>query len=1074
MTVLDFGLAVAPEVGGVGQTLLDESVSGTPAYMAPEQAAGRTTTQASDFYAAGVMLFEALTGRLPFEGRAGEMQAAKQHDDAPRARALAPEIPVDLDDLCAQLLARDPAARPGGAALAQWANSRDGAASGARAPDGAGGPADRPSDAAPEVLLGRDEELARMRDAFAATGAGQPVVLFVSGESGMGKTALVEAFLAEVRAQAGAVVLASRCYERENVPYKGFDGVIDEISRLLRRLPAKDATALVPRDVYALARLFPVLDRVPVVAEAPRKHVLDPQELQRRAFSAFGELIGRLRDRQPLVLFIDDLQWTDPDAVRFMRHLLLHPEPVPALLVAAHRSEGAEGNALLQSVIEAAGDNRALSLRRLDIGPLDESALAAVVHRLVDPRRAQTDIDRVVAREAHGSPFFAGELARAMRHQRTGTPLSLREALDAHVATLPAEARRVLGVLAFAGEPLAPAVAVAAAGLADGHAQLDRLVGERLARVQTAGDGARTVECYHDKVRELVAAALDPAIARELASGLARALLAHPGAAPELLARCLEAAGFPEQAVEHAIEAGERAAQALAFDRAAHLYERALALGHFEGDALQALHVKRADALARAGRGIAAAEAYLEARQAAPEAARAHLARMAGEQFLMCGRMEQGRALLREGLKPLGIALPRSMTSASAALLWGRARLRMRGEFVARERHDPHVVEELEALESAMRCLVRTDQLRALVLHTRWVLLAARAGHAVQLGRALSWEPLARAVIRGTIAEVERAAAEASELQARTNDPLIAIWLPYNLGAYEVMRDLAWDCRSDVALAAIDLALERSTRYPHVTTAHDDPWFHWYRAIALICSGRLAEAHRLARGQLELARARGDLVIVGPMLVVESWCAMTEDQVQQGARGVAHYRSAWQSDEPTLQDTQTLAAAMSLAIRQGRARAGWDECQPVLLRITESIYTRTAFLALLRRFLAGWALEAAADTTGEGERRDLQKAAVRWARQVRGASPGAMAQARAVAACAVGDRDGAVAALRALIALPRATPLFMQAARRCLGVLVGGDEGHALIGEADAYFHAAGVSDIERYVAALQPGVAIR
>jgi serine/threonine protein kinase len=76
--VLDFGLVAAPELGGMGQTVLDGALAGTPVYMAPEQAAGREATPASDWYALGVLLFESLTGRLPFEGRIGEVLATKQ------------------------------------------------------------------------------------------------------------------------------------------------------------------------------------------------------------------------------------------------------------------------------------------------------------------------------------------------------------------------------------------------------------------------------------------------------------------------------------------------------------------------------------------------------------------------------------------------------------------------------------------------------------------------------------------------------------------------------------------------------------------------------------------------------------------------------------------------------------------------------------------------------------------------------------------------------------------------------------------------------------------------------------
>jgi serine/threonine protein kinase len=112
VVVLDFGLVVDPELGGVGQTVLDDSVSGTPAYMAPEQAAGTAASAASDFYALGVMLFEALTGKLPFEGRAHDMLVDKQRLPAPVAAQWCPDVPHDLGTLCEALLRRDPSTRP--------------------------------------------------------------------------------------------------------------------------------------------------------------------------------------------------------------------------------------------------------------------------------------------------------------------------------------------------------------------------------------------------------------------------------------------------------------------------------------------------------------------------------------------------------------------------------------------------------------------------------------------------------------------------------------------------------------------------------------------------------------------------------------------------------------------------------------------------------------------------------------------------------------------------------------------------------------------------------------------------
>jgi eukaryotic-like serine/threonine-protein kinase len=682
VVVLDFGLAVDPDLGGVGQTVADQSVSGTPAYMAPEQAAGHAATQASDFYALGVMLFEALTGRLPFAGTVGEMLARKQTQDPPSAYTLVPDAPADLADLCTRLLARDPALRPVAAALRTSLLAADGGHAPSRAQTRA------PAEHTPQ-LFGRQRELAALRDAYQATLAGQAVVLLVSGDSGMGKSALLESFLQALREEGQAVLLAGRCYERENVPYKGFDSLVDDLSRQLRRLPAADAAALLPREVYALARLFPVLDRVAVIAEAPKKELSDLHLLQQRAFSAFVELMARLRDRHPLVLLIDDLQWTDQDSVRFMRQLLLQPEPVPALVVLAHRAENSSDNTFLQSIIETASANSGLSLRTLQVAALDHAALVQLAQsRLADGADAR--LAQGIASEAQGSPFFAGELARAALSHDGAAP-TLNEALAAHVQALPADARRVLSVLALAGQPLAPAAAIEAAGLFDGHEQLDLLRSERLLRMSIDSEGTRAIECYHDKVRELVTSRMDATLALALFSGLSQALIASPNADPELLTRCLEAAGLSVRAAQYAVQAAERAMQALAFDRAARLYEKALELGTFVGASLHALRVARAGALARAGRGVIAGEAYLAARASATPEQALGLTRQAAEQYLMCGRTLRGRELLAEGLRPLGSTCLRSpqrrsprasgrgCACACGACASSRARIKTRG-----------------------------------------------------------------------------------------------------------------------------------------------------------------------------------------------------------------------------------------------------------------------------------------------------------------------------------------------------------------------------------------------------------
>lgn len=105
--LMDFGLAKR-EVGEITMTI-EGQVLGTPAYMSPEQAGGQTKwiDRRSDIYSLGVMLFQLLTGELPFRGTAQSQIQQRQEDDAPLVRRLSPKIPLDLSTICAKCLERD-------------------------------------------------------------------------------------------------------------------------------------------------------------------------------------------------------------------------------------------------------------------------------------------------------------------------------------------------------------------------------------------------------------------------------------------------------------------------------------------------------------------------------------------------------------------------------------------------------------------------------------------------------------------------------------------------------------------------------------------------------------------------------------------------------------------------------------------------------------------------------------------------------------------------------------------------------------------------------------------------------
>src|SRR5262249_8252984 len=148
----------------------------------------------------GVVLYVALTGRLPFAGPARTMLTRKLECDASSPNSVATGVPADLNALCEELLRRDPAARPSGPAiLARLAESE-------REPEQAPTPTPAPASGSaatvkPEVLLiGRERHREALRAAFDSVRRGHPEVVLISGRSGSGRSTLIQAFLDDLSA----------------------------------------------------------------------------------------------------------------------------------------------------------------------------------------------------------------------------------------------------------------------------------------------------------------------------------------------------------------------------------------------------------------------------------------------------------------------------------------------------------------------------------------------------------------------------------------------------------------------------------------------------------------------------------------------------------------------------------------------------------------------------------------------------------------------------------------------------------------------------------------------------------
>jgi len=1063
VVLLDFGL-----VADLGHQSMSNIAVGTADYMAPEQATSRQIDAAADWYSVGVVLYQALTGTLPFTGSIFEILKKKREQQPVPPRTVAPTAPPDLSELCLELLRVRPESRPAGPQLL----SRFGLQVEAQPPRPRPSSWHKPH--AP--FVGRESELLTLRRAFEESRQGRPVTVLVSGESGIGKSRLVEHLIEALRTEIPQLVaLAGRCHEREAVPYKALDGVVDGLAHFIGRLADPEAAALLPRRIDLLANVFPVLQKVRVVAQAPRPRgsILNPQELRIHVLAAFVELLGRLCERYPLVAAIDDFQWADIDSLAFLGEVMRSPDAPALLLIVTMRTAADEKPgppALL------AWGARTLAVRGLP--ELQASQLAALLMRsLAD---ASTSTPESIAKEAGGHPLFIEEMVHHIQtapgpaHGR----MHLEQALWSRISRLDDAARRIMELVATAGAPVGQQIIAQAAQIdfAEFVEHVATLEASHLIR-RSGARLADTVEAYHDRVSDAVLENLTAAAVREYHGRLAVALETAQRTDAETLAVHWREAGQPDRAVQYAIQAADQAAAALAFERAVRLYRLCLELVPLEEAAKrQALTVLLGDALTNAGRGTEAAGVYLAVASDADPVEALDLRRRAAEQLLRSGRLDEGIAVLSMAARAVGKKIATTPRRALLSVVIGRARMRLRGlRFQARSKA------ELTA-ESSLRMnicwaaavgLGMTDTIRGAAFHLQYLLLALDLGQEAAIARGLAGQAIFIAAEGGKAARrAERMHARAQELAARLDDPLVSSWL---LGCQAALAYLQGRWKD--ALAPCEGA-ERIFRERCTGVGWERFTAQLLTACSLSWLGELGELSRRVPMYLQEAEDRGDLyaavnMCTGPPNL--AW--LVRDDVAGARRAATDALKRWSQKSFHVQHTDELYAQAQIDLYVGdgpgayrRVASSWRA-----LRGSYLLYCQLNRINMLHLRARG-ALAAAQAPGAEKEK--LLRVATRDARRIaRERMPWSNPLAElllAGVAATRGQTERALELLRAAAAHAEAADMALHAAvaRRHQGLLIGGDEGRQLVEPSEAWMRSQKVQNIAGMVAMLAPGFA--
>lgn len=418
---------------------LPQAIAGTLAYMAPEQTGrmNRLVDARSDLYALGVTFYRMLAGVLPFtaEDPAELVHCHIARQPAPPAERVS-TVPGAISAIVMKLLAKTVEERYQSAdgviadlrrCLAEWE------ATGNLAPFAPGAHDVPEALRILDKLYGREQEIGALCAAFERVAAhGVPELVLVSGYSGIGKSAVVNALKTIVSPRA---LFASGKFEahKRDFPYAPLAQAFQELMQQL--LVRTDDELAAWRDAMTGAlgmngRL--VVDIVPelelLIGPQPPVPALPLREAETRFLAVLGGVLGVLARSHPLVLFLDDLQWLDPASLKLLAHIVTAPNSTHLLVVGAYRDNEVGPAHPLRLTLASARQTGA-TVTEIMLGPLSRDDLCRMIADSVrcDVREVE-DLARLVHTKTAGNPFFAIQFLKALWEERLIAFDALRDA----------------------------------------------------------------------------------------------------------------------------------------------------------------------------------------------------------------------------------------------------------------------------------------------------------------------------------------------------------------------------------------------------------------------------------------------------------------------------------------------------------------------------------------------------------------------------------------------------------------------------------------------------------------------
>jgi tetratricopeptide (TPR) repeat protein len=596
--LMDFGLAKM-----LGQSSITQEgiIVGTVAYVAPEIALGKGADARSDLYSFGAVLYEALTGRPPFPGEDPvKIIFGHIHDYPVSPVKLNPKIPQALADCVMRLLEKEQGKRYQSAAdlLRALREIAEGYLREVLIPTRPSVvvPSPRPSAVKEVQLIDRVEEMRLLREAVDRAVRGEGGAVFLYGEAGIGKTRLTRELGAYARLR-GMQVLYGRCpalFRMDGVPpYILWSEVIKNYLQ-----------SCSPEQLYKVIGFYPgeLFNLVPEIKQKLRGVIseslpINPEHGRDRLFEAVSQFVTNISKDAPLLVILDDLQWTDQTSLLLLHYLARGVYGESLLLLGAYRDTDVDEKHPLSPVLTEL--NRERLLQSVQLKRMSFEDTLEMIKRILEQDDVPKEFCQLVYGKTRGNPFFAEEVIKSLKEEEViyrednkwrikdvseiEFPKTVKSVIKARIGRLDEECQNALTLASFIGNDFSCEALCGVSGIEENKILelIDRLlntglVKHRVIRGEDVCSFADIIvrDVVYEEVSPFRRKKLHNIVGYALEKVYTRRIDEHFG---ELALHFLES-GEKEKALDYFLKAGEKAAKVYANSEAASYFQSALKL----------------------------------------------------------------------------------------------------------------------------------------------------------------------------------------------------------------------------------------------------------------------------------------------------------------------------------------------------------------------------------------------------------------------------------------------------------------------------------------------------------------